>query len=367
MTKHQSMAEYRSIEFDLFNEYMTNLGEQAAIIERNINQLRMAPHETGPINNLFRTFHNLKGDAALCRFELGVQIAHNIENLLMRLREGALHFSPMLGEAILLAVDRLELAVEAIVAEKPNAHLRLQRLIDGLDALSRAPWESIDKVSADLIENVSGFRPSTPSLSTTSTSPSGPTVQASTDQGADLEMFFHMAMLLEDLSDNFKGRTDRLLSLAIAMNEAAGQPVDATQLEAAVYMHDIGMMLLPESLWLSSNKMDEPTRARIREHPQLCAKMLERMPGWSEAARMVTEHHEMPDGLGYPKGLKDAEICDGAKILAIADAYEAVMLKHRDRGQNISILRAAAEVNACEKQFSSKWIAPFNQVVRKML
>ena len=75
----------------------------------------------------------------------------------------------------------------------------------------------------------------------------------------------------------------------------------------------------------------------------------------------------MPDGAGYPHQLKVEAICAGAKILAIVDAFEAVMLKHSHRGKNRSVLRAIAEINACDKQFAAEWIGPFNTVIRKTL
>jgi HD-GYP domain-containing protein (c-di-GMP phosphodiesterase class II) len=82
---------------------------------------------------------------------------------------------------------------------------------------------------------------------------------------------------------------------------------------------------------------------------------------------MVSQHHEMPDAGGYPNKLSAAAICPGAKILAIVDAFEAVMLKHIHRGKNRSVLRAIAEINACDKQFAPEWIAPFNNVIRKTI
>jgi HD-GYP domain-containing protein (c-di-GMP phosphodiesterase class II) len=91
------------------------------------------------------------------------------------------------------------------------------------------------------------------------------------------------------------------------------------------------------------------------------------MAGWEAAAQMIAQHHEMPDGKGYPAQLTGSAICDGAKILAIVDAFEAVMLKHIHRGKNRSVLRAIAEVNACDNQFAPEWIAPFNLVIRKTI
>ena len=70
------------------------------------------------------------------------------------------------------------------------------------------------------------------------------------------------------------------------------------------------------------------------------------MAGWGAAAEMVAQHHEMPDGRGYQEGITAPAICDGAKILAIVDAFESVMLKHASRGRNRSVLRAVAELTA---------------------
>ena len=127
------------------------------------------------------------------------------------------------------------------------------------------------------------------------------------------------------------------------------------------------MMLLPESTWLKVGKMTEEDKLAMRNHPGFAAGLLQRMPGWQGAAEIVAQHHEMPDGGGYPSGLKASQICDGAKILAIVDAFEAVMLKHIHRGKNRSVLRAIAEINACDNQFSPEWIAPFNTVIRKTI
>ena len=127
------------------------------------------------------------------------------------------------------------------------------------------------------------------------------------------------------------------------------------------------MMLLPESVWLKVGRLTADDKTQMHAHPEYAAGLLERMPGWQDAARIVREHHEMPDGRGYPAGLAGAAICPGAKILAIADAFEAVTLKQRHRGQTRSLLRAMAEINACDTQFDPPWIETFNQVIRRSL
>jgi response regulator RpfG family c-di-GMP phosphodiesterase len=68
------------------------------------------------------------------------------------------------------------------------------------------------------------------------------------------------------------------------------------QLEAAVYLHDVGMMMLPESVWLKVGKMSPEDKIALRNHPGFAGGLLQRMPGWEQAAEMVAQHHEMPDG-----------------------------------------------------------------------
>jgi len=359
----QGLTDFRNIDFELFEEYAAGLDEAIAVIERGIRELNERPDDLSLVTLLFRSFHNLKGDAALCRFELGMQIAHQIESILMRLRDGQLRFTPLLGEALLLALDRLELSVDAVLSARPVSHLRVDLLLDTLGQLVDTHQSTMDRAAVDMIERVSGFRPAT-----ALPLPAKPAAQrAEKDAGGDMAFFRSIALQFERRSPLFEGRTSRLLQLALAMNELGGKPVDPTQLEAAVYLHDIGMMLLPEPLWLKPGKLSEAEWAQMRQHPAYGAGLLERIPGWREAAQIIAQHHEMPDGKGYPRGIGAAGITPGAKIMAIADAFEAVMLKHRHRGQNLSVLRAAAEINACESQFAQEWIGPFNQAVKKML
>lgn len=348
-------------------EFAEALTDLAPRIENDVALLRKTPAERDMIADLFRAVHNVKGDAALCKFELGVAIAHPIESMMSRFRDGELPFSDLLAELILLAIDRLELATEALLGGRPLTQLHLEELVRGMERLADELPEAIELRCAELIEAVTGFPPVIGEISARQPSGSGSPSRQASDLSADLTFFRALALQLESRSPLFKGRTMRILRLALETNRAGGQVVDPLQLEAAVYLHDLGMMLLPESVWLKVGKLAPEETLAMRKHPGYGAGLLERIPGWAEAARIVAQHHEMPDGAGYPQGLADAEIVAGAKILAIVDAFEAVMLKHIHRGRNRSVLRAIAEINACDRQFAPEWIAPFNQVIRKTM
>ncbi len=347
-------------------EFADALTDLAPKVELDVSRLKQNPGQREIIADLFRAVHNIKGDAALCKFELGVAIAHPIESMLSRFRDGEIPFSDLLAELILLAIDRLELATDALLRGRTVGHLELGTLLQGLNDLAQVTVQQIDHQCAELIEQVTGFPPVVYSL------PNRPPHLTSTrdnpkNASDDLLFFRSLAMQFESRSPLFKGRTMRILRLALETNKAGKNQVDPTQLEAAVYLHDIGMMYLPESTWLKQGKLNDEDRALLRNHPGFAAGLLQRIPGWEAAAEMIAQHHEMPDGAGYPKGSKDNDICPGARILAIVDAFEAVMLKHIHRGKNRSVLRAIAEINACDKQFAPEWIKPFNAVIRKTI
>jgi HD-GYP domain-containing protein (c-di-GMP phosphodiesterase class II) len=344
---------------EALEEFADALNERAHEIERDIARLRKSPGDREITASLFRAVHNIKGDAALCKFDLGVAVAHPIESLMSRFRDGEIPFSDLLAEMILLAVDRLELATDALLSNKSAENLHLLALVQGLDAVSEAEVKDVEAGCAELIESVTGFPPVIPDISTRAPKVSTPKPEQK-NATVDLQFFRSLALQFESRSPLFKGRTMRILRLALETNKASGNAVDPVQLEAAVYLHDIGMMLLPESVWLKVGKMSPEDKIALRNHPGFAGGLLQRMPGWEAAAEMVAQHHEMPDGAGYPNQLRNADICAGAKILAIVDAFEAVMLKHIHRGKNRSVLRAIAEINACDNQFAPEWIAPFN-------
>lgn len=349
---------------ECFREFVAALSDLGPQVERTIARLRKSPRDRLVIADLFRALHTIKGDAAVCRLNLGVAITHPIETLLDRMRSGEIAFTELLAELFLLAMDRLDLAIEALSGGRPVAHLKLVELVGGLEGMAGAPAGELDGLAADLVEAVTGFRPKQAAAHLrprTHATPSGAESQA------DLRFFKALAAQFEARSPLFRGRSGRILRLALDTNAAAGKPADPLQIEAAIYLHDVGMMFLPESVWLKVDKLSDEDRLALRRHPAWAAGLVERMPGWEAAAEMIAQHHEMPDGGGYPNGVGDAGICPGAKIIAIVDAFEAITLKHSHRGQGRSLLRAIAEINACDRQFAPEWIAHFNGVVRKLI
>lgn len=354
-----------AIDRDALQEFIESLSDLAPAIERDIARLKTTPGDREVIASLFRSIHNIKGDAALCKVNLAVTIVHPIETVLARFRNDEIPFSDIVAEAVLLAIDRLELASDCLFSGKAMDGLHLTVLVQGLEKLALASAAQMDEFAGDLIEAVTGFRPAAEASNLIRGHVSSLSKRTKPLEADDLRFFRSLADQLEARSPVFKGRTQRLLRLASETNQVMQQAIDPLQLEAAVYMHDVGMMFLPESIWLKQGRIADDEKQLLRTHPAYAAGLVARMDGWSDAAKMIEQHHEMPDGEGYPGGLMADQICDGAKVLAIVDAFEAVMLKHINRGKNRSVLRAIAEINACDKQFAPEWIEAFNQVIRR--
>lgn len=347
---------------EALEEFADALQDRAMELARAITRLQKTPGDQELVADIFRTVHTIKGDAALSKVDLGVIITHPLESLLTRFRNGDLLLSDLMSEAILLAIDRLELAVEGLLKRKSLEDLCLVPLVQGLEKASFASADEIDAICAQLIEKVTGYPPV---IIRVPEHKAEKTEAVNRDIASDLQFFRSLSLQLESHSPLFKGRTTRILRLALETNRVADSPTDPVQLEAAIYMHDLGMLLLPERVRLKIGHLTAEERLSLRAHPKFSAGLLKRMPNWKEAARIVAQHHEMPNGNGYPANLKNHEICAGAKIIAIVDAFEAIMLKHSQRGKNISVLRAIAEINACDNQFDPEWIKPFNTIIRR--
>jgi len=188
------------------------------------------------------------------------------------------------------------------------------------------------------------------------------------EENEDFIFFRGLAEPLETRANYWRGRSQRMLRLALKMNDEAGRPVDPTQLAAAVYMHDVGMALLPLEVINSSTSLSKEELDLVKKHPIISFELLRYMKQWSEAAGIVLQHHEKMDGSGYPYGLKENDICEGAKIIAIVDAIDA---RTHERVHSMllkrPLLRAAMEIGKnSDNQFSAYWSNIFKKVFQQM-
>jgi putative nucleotidyltransferase with HDIG domain len=89
-------------------------------------------------------------------------------------------------------------------------------------------------------------------------------------------------------------------------------------------LHDIGKIGVPDSILHKPEKLTEAEWQIMRRHPEVGAAMVEEVEYLAEARRIILHHHERWDGRGYPLGLRGAQISQGARAFAVADAVDAI-------------------------------------------
>lgn len=92
----------------------------------------------------------------------------------------------------------------------------------------------------------------------------------------------------------------------------------------AALLHDVGKLRLGPSILAAAGSLGEEDRRRMREHPILGTEILEPLVPWPAILPIVHAHHERWDGAGYPRGLQGEQIPLGARIVAVAEAFDAM-------------------------------------------
>lgn len=124
-----------------------------------------------------------------------------------------------------------------------------------------------------------------------------------------------------------RGRpSDMIASLACGMALEMGLPAEEIErIRIASLLHDLGKIAIPDEILDKPSTLSDPEWQAIGEHPRIGQVILEQASSLREAIPVVLHHHERFNGGGYPHGLRGAEIPLGARIVAVADAYHAMV------------------------------------------
>ena len=140
--------------------------------------------------------------------------------------------------------------------------------------------------------------------------------------------------------------SDRTSVIAMSIDAALdGDPETQLDLSRAGRLHDIGKLAISSRILDKPAALTERELERVRAHPDITRRILERVPGLGELAPLAAAHHERLDGSGYPDALTAAELTLPMRILAVADVYEALTSARPYRPaftseQAIEVLRA---------------------------
>lgn len=166
------------------------------------------------------------------------------------------------------------------------------------------------------------------------------------------------------------GHLQRVAQWARRVAERLGLPPERCELvyEAAL-LHDLGKTVLDEQILNKPGRLSPEEWEQIKKHPQLGAEILSDTPFLAPIIPWIAMHHERPDGTGYPFGLKGAQIPVEARIIAVVDAFDAMIggeapNQQRAHRRSLSIEEALAELERCSgTQFDTEVVQTFTQVV----
>ena len=99
---------------------------------------------------------------------------------------------------------------------------------------------------------------------------------------------------------------------------------DTKLLERAALLHDIGKLGVPNVILEKPGKLTPWEWHYIYKHPRYTKEILDKIPGFEEIAEVAAAHHEKLDGSGYPRGLQGSQLPLLARILTVADIYDAL-------------------------------------------
>jgi len=139
-------------------------------------------------------------------------------------------------------------------------------------------------------------------------------------------------------------RVSRLAeAIALRLGWGAGR---IRRLRIGALLHDVGKLAVADSVWGKAERLSEAEFAAIRRHPAAGMRILARQPDFRFAIPYVLFHHEHWDGGGYPCRRRGDEIPLEARVLAVADAFDA-MTSPRPYRPALPVREALAEIERC--------------------
>ncbi len=164
------------------------------------------------------------------------------------------------------------------------------------------------------------------------------------------------------------GHCERVSQYAVLIGEAMNLNLkEITVLQYSGLLHDIGKIEMPKTILNKIGGLTPDEYDSIQMHPVFSANILEPLAEMSQLIEHVRHHHERFDGKGYPDGLAGEDISLGARILCVADSFDA-MLSERPYSKSMAPEEAISELEKCSgTHFDPKIVNIFTGIIRSRL
>lgn len=362
---------------DFLNNFIEQIHEEIANIESNLMLIHTATDKQERLDAVFESVQEIGVACRIGCWDPLILFMNKAEMILSGFRSGHLLMNELAIEVFLLMIDILRTTAEDMVKIRVlDSHLlnAFSRRMDEIyiadqeqknELLNETLLQYSVRVKKDVVYNA--FEDTRKNKSSQPIQSTNFETSCSLES-AELTRFCNLADALEMRFPHWRGRTDTILETCLLINTSLGEIIDHRQLTTAVYLHDIGMALLPDSIVYKKGKYSSEETMLMQNHPNYAYDILSCIPDFEEAAQMVLQHHEWFNGDGYPAGLKYSGIAAGAQILSVADTFYSLTHSRPDRNYNKSIVRALSEINRnMGTQFDPDVVEAINAISRQLV
>lgn len=369
------VAQLDNIDYELIDDFFYDFTEQYQHCEDVLIALEETPQDQGKIRDLFRSVHTIKGNLIYIGLKDLSPLLQSVEDVLECVRNATIIYDDSLSDVVLLAMDKTKLLIDENVHDLQSeiSQQQFDSICSSIRAIANSAKSGRAEAIAEALKHLDPHTELPSRVPPTQALPVDDFLASMANMGIelcdDLRFVNGLIPALEDRSPFWAGNTHRIAQLSIFMNHHAHSVVPPKQLLMATLIHDISMSFLPLSLLHKKSSFELSDHKRMRSHVEHGVHLLKSMEGWDIAADIVQQHHERCDGSGYPSGLTQEQICPGAKIIAIADTFNACRYARAYRTeQKRPLIRAILEINRQSGSlFDDSWVQVFNLVAKQTM
>jgi diguanylate cyclase (GGDEF)-like protein len=181
-------------------------------------------------------------------------------------------------------------------------------------------------------------------------------------------MIFALAATVDAKDHYTYGHSRKVSQYAVAMGQLLNLPQEKiSEIRIAGLLHDIGKIGIPDSILNKDGMLDEQEWRQIKSHPEMGVEILRYVADLANSLPIILNHHEHFDGSGYPAGLKGKDIPLEARLLSVADAYDA-MTSLRPYHNQRTCQEALDELKRCAgTTFDPELVQLFCTVIQSMV
>lgn len=200
------------------------------------------------------------------------------------------------------------------------------------------------------------------------TEPVRPETMLKLDDNNAIENIVYALAATVDTRDHYTfGHSKTVSKYATELAAAVGYTREGIKrIRAAALLHDIGKLSMPDSILTKTGPLTEEEWEIIKHHPEMGVGILKYIVGLRGCVDAVLYHHERYDGKGYPRGLKENDIPLDARIMTIADSFDAMTSERGYKEKRLTEEEAIMEMRKCAgTQFDPKLVETFITLRKK--